>query len=73
MKALVHSIDSHHYEHLHEKSCSKKNKPNKDKSDKKPGNQNSSNNSGDRTWICIGMDIAIFDLLFSQFQAFCTL
>ena len=27
----------------------------------------------DRTWICIGTDIAIFDLLFSQFQAFCTL
>ena len=27
----------------------------------------------DRTYICIGTDIAIFDLLFSQFQAFCTL
>ena len=25
----------------------------------------------DRTWNCIGMDIAIFHLLFSQFQAFC--
>ena len=51
MKALVHSIDSRHYERLREKSRSKKNKPDKDrsdkdKSDKKPGNQNSGNNSG---------------------------
>ena len=50
MKALVHSIDSCHYECLREKSRSEKNKPdkdksNKDKSNKKPGNQNSGNNS----------------------------
>ena len=51
MKALAHSIDSHHYERLREKSRSEKSKPDKDKSDKdksnkKPGNQNSGNNSG---------------------------
>ena len=51
MKVLMHSIDSHHYECLCEKSCSKKgksdkDKSDKDKSDKKTGNPNSSNNSG---------------------------
>ena len=40
MKALAHSIDSHHYEHLREKSCSEKNKPDKDKSDKDKSDKN---------------------------------
>ena len=41
MKELAHSIDSHHWEHLHKKSCAGRNKS--DSNDKSDGKNNKSN------------------------------